>query len=119
MGVSTDAILVWGFDLGDLSEIENEKIYDTIEALDEDWEAEEKLEKKTGAKLVHHCCPNETMYIVGVTATETVVKRGYPKSIESLTVPPNAQTQLNDFAKAIGVEPKPGQWLLAVWWDGP
>ena len=118
MGQSTNAILVWGVDL-DLGELE-EEVQDRIEhLLDDGWEELERLEKKTGVALVSHCCSEEPMYILGLAATMTVARRGYPEKIVSLDLPKNAQESLTSFAEALGIVVTKkgkkwlGRWLLA------
>lgn len=118
MGQSTDAILVWGFDLGDYTDFP-EALSDRIEYLtDEGYKELEALEKSIGVELVGHCSGEHRMYIVGVSKTKTLASRGYPVVITSLKLSiVKAQAALDAFAKELGIEPKPGQWLLASDWS--
>jgi hypothetical protein len=84
MGVSTDAILVFGMQVEGESD-DSEKI-DSFLGDDEDedgdagWQRVEAAEKKTGAQIVYHCSVECTMYIIGTRAM--TARRGYPVAIE-------------------------------------
>lgn len=111
MGVSTDAKLVWGFNV--------EEGTDEAAALDEFMDAKyDALRKaeKAGGELVYHQHGDCQAYIVGLKATYTCASRGNPEEIKSLDLPPDAQAQLDAFAKALGLDPQPGKWLLASYW---
>lgn len=116
MGTSAEAILVWGFDLGDESELDSE-VYDKIQlSRDEEWSEWEALEKKTGASLIHYCVADYPCWIVGVTDTKVLAFEGSPQEIKSLEVPAGAQESLDAIARALGIEPHSGTWLLAAYW---
>lgn len=117
MGQSTDAILVWGFDLGSEDDLD-EKVHERIRYLNDDGYKElETLEKYTGAELVRHCSCDCPMYVVGVTRTKVRAYRGHPKEITSLELDvAEGQVSLKRFAEALGVEPKEGRWILASDW---
>lgn len=83
MGVSTDAILVFGMQVEGESE-DSEKIDEILEEDDNDggtsgWDRLEKAEKKTGAEVVYHCSVECTMYIIGTRAM--CANRGYPVAV--------------------------------------
>ncbi len=84
MGVSTDAILVFGMQVEDESE-DSEKIGsflgdDEDEDGDAGWQRVEAAEKKTGAEIVYHCSTECTMYIIGTRAM--TASRGYPVAVD-------------------------------------
>ena len=114
MGVSTNAILVWGFDLGtDLPD-------SVIERLDdfEKYDALVVIQNRIGASLISHCHPDEQMWIVGFTKTIMLARRGYPETIKSFTVDAvRGQAALDALAHELGIKPKPGRWLLASEWS--
>lgn len=111
MGVSTDAILVWGFMIEEDSEE-----HEALELfMDEKYSELCAAQKKfPGCELVWHCSDDYTMYIVGLK--ETKAYRGEPKRIDSLDLPEDAQDTLNSFANLLGVEPQTGKWLLCSYW---
>ena len=118
MGQSTDAILVWGFDIGDAEELPEEVAKRIDHLLDEGYDELESLQRLHGVELVQHCSGSCPHYIVGIEATKTVAWRGHPKTITSLDLPgKTCQAALDAFAQAIGVEAKPGAWLLASDWS--
>jgi len=110
MGVSTDAILCFGFEIEEDSD-EHDRCH---LLMDEKYEVLSKAESKYGGSLVHHCSDGCTLYIVGIR--ETKAWRGYPKEVTSLDVTDDERAKLADFAKAIGIEPKAPKWLLCSWW---
>ncbi len=117
MGQSTDAILVWGFDLGDREGLD-EEVQNRIEHWNDDgYDEVTALEKSTGAELVSHCSCDCPHYIIGVTKTKTRAWRGHPQEIESLDLDvAEGQAALGAFAKALGVDTKVGRWILASDW---
>jgi len=84
MGVSTDAILVFGMQIEDESE-DSGKIDEILEEDDDEggtsgYDRLSKAEKKTGAEIVLHCSAEHTMYIIGVRAMQA--NRGYPVAVD-------------------------------------
>lgn len=114
MGVSTDAKLVYGFEIE--PESDESEICDLL--MDEEYDKLEAAEK-LGGELVYHCSDEETMYIVGVDSTSVTAHRGYPKTIDPAMFsadPTMLDATLRKFAEAIGVEPKTGKWLICSYW---
>jgi hypothetical protein len=119
MGVSTDAILVFGFSCGEEGSEENEIVQALYE--DEDgWEKIVKLEKRTGAEIVEHCSIGCPMYVIGVKSQQA--RRGYPVAFD----PTKLKTTKKDLeairalCEAIGVkfDAKKCKWWLCSYWDG-
>jgi len=119
MGQSTDAILVYGVDLG-------EELPDSL-SFDEDSHDEKSNpvgyafwmgKAVDGVELVSHCSDRCPMYILAAAASETRAWRGDPKLITELKVDPAWDAALDAFADANGIElPKRPGWLLASWWS--
>lgn len=113
MGISTDAILVYGIDLGD-------EFNGALGPLLEDrWQDLDAAEKATGCTLVWHCSGECPMYILGITAVGVKARRGHPEHVTSLRVKPGAAAAIRRFAKALGI-PVAGRkpkWLLCSWWS--
>lgn len=84
MGVSTDAILVFGMQIEDESD-DSQKINDILEEDNDEggtsgYDMLLEAEKEAGAEVVWHCSGEHTMYIVGVRAMEA--SRGYPVAVD-------------------------------------
>jgi len=113
MGTVTDAKLIWGFDV-DYESRESEVLEPYGE---EKYDELEQLEEKFGCELVRHCSNRYTSYILGIASTLVVAHRGYPKAInEHLYVPEDAQSRLDEFAKALGIGRQKGKWLLLAYY---
>lgn len=106
MSVSTDAILVWGFDVGEDEEHLSEIDYDELL----------KISKKHDGELVLHCSDSHPCYIIGLAHGCLCAYRGFPKKVKSLGLPHDAQKRLDAFACALKVKPQPGKWLLCSYW---
>lgn len=127
MGVSTDAILVFGMQVEDESE-DSEKIEsflgdDEDESGDSGWQRVEKAQKKTGAEIVYHCSGEYQMYIVGVH--QMCASRGYPVAVDpeklerterELSADLKAIESLCD-AVGISFNPKKCKWWLCSNWS--
>lgn len=126
MGVSTDAILVFGMQVEADSE-DSEKIEtflgdDENEDGDAGWQRVEKAEKKTGAEIVYHCSGEYTMYIIGVHGM--TANRGYPievnlKKLERTEREVKADLKaIEDLCGCVGISfrPKKCKWWLCSNW---
>ena len=115
MGVSTDAKLVYGFEVD-----EDSDDHERCDALmDDEYSTLTAVEKRLGAELVWHCSNEFQRYIVGLTDTYVHAYRGYPVEVNPKMFErsrPLMDAELIDIAEALGVEAKPGRWLLASHW---
>jgi hypothetical protein len=109
MGVSTDAILFYGYHLGE-----------------EETEVPEQAAEVYGPDepvlVGHHCSAAYTMHYLYVQASQTRASRGYPKEITDLGYQTGWDLRLTEFAKRFGLPlpsqdgaSKPGWWLVS-WW---
>ncbi len=125
MGVSTDAILVFGMQVKDESE-DSEKI-DTILEEEEgeggiSYDRLLKAEEKTGASVVWHCSGEHTMYIVGVRVMEA--RRGYPVAVDPKKLASSEKQTKSDLAAiealcdfvGIPFHAKKCKWWLCSYW---
>lgn len=115
MGTTTDAILVYGFAVEDGSP-DHERL-DAL--LEEDLDLVERVEINDGVEVIFHCCDQATMYIVGLKVMLHRAKRGHPVDVHKHTMiihEEQADTILEKGAKALGLTPQKGRWLLASWW---
>lgn len=119
MGQSTDAILIYGYDLGGPSE--GWKLKDGVDEWDEitlPWITQEKLDDIgfeqcvadelekfgiTGITVESHCSVNSPMYVIGVNAVRAY--RGSPKIVRGTVTPAEAET-LTLAMSALGLHPK-------------
>ena len=122
MGVSTDAILVFGIDLNEngyceegehpafLEELADEDeggvwevIFEDVIAKDAglergdmDWQEWDKIigpaKETAGVDLAHHCHSDYPMYILAIAGTEMRARRGFPIGMDALPAISTEQT---------------------------
>lgn len=117
MGVSTDAIFVYGFEIDEEDDEGKERCQ---LLMDETYDVLVDAEKRLGAQLVYHCSDECTEYIVGLEKTYMKAWRGYPQTINvtkmALFNHAEMDAELRAIAEALGLEAKPGKWLLCSYW---
>lgn len=118
MGVSTDAKLIYGFEVG---EEEGDEAHERCKKLmDGDYSTLTKAEKKLGVELVYHCSDQCTEYIVGIRETYVRAWRGHPKEVPVEKFAQMSSSEMDvrlvEIAEALGLKPKPGRWLLCSYW---
>lgn len=132
MGQSTDAILIYGYDLGGPGS--GWKLKDGVDEWDEitlPWVTQEKLDEIgfeqcvadelekfgiTGVTVESHCSVDYPMYVIGVNAVRA--HRGYPKVIARATVTPAEAETLSRAMSALGLHPEqelPALILCSDW----
>ena len=131
MGTSTDAILVYGFEIG--SEDEPPEF---LEAFDGDFdeylndisglpkygesghtfEAQWAWRDSCPADMTMHCSYDYPMYILAVRGTKTTAYRGYPKEIKSLAIDEAKVSAFREWCEANGIEYQEPKWLLVSMW---
>lgn len=119
MGMSTDAILIYGYNLGGAGEWELKSGVDEYGEITLPWVTQEKLDddgfeqcvadelKKhgiTGVTVESHCSVDYPMYVIGVNAVRAY--RGYPKIITRPTVTPAEAEELSRALHVLGLEPQ-------------
>ncbi len=131
MSTSTDAILAYGYNLGDspaFAGLGGEDFPDW-------WDGDEDFDDAARRRLVQaepeakycglligfeaHCSTRAPEYLMVVTETVTVASRGNPEKITSLQVPSYADDRLAWAVETLGLDvgdQKP-QWLLAAYWE--
>lgn len=116
MGVSTDAILVYGIALKEGARDD--------EAFSTAFDSIDSYGAVGPVELVMHCCDTYTLHILARTGTELRASRGNPRVITALDAPADAAEVLERFVEehalygAIDAEVnggKPG-WLLCSDW---
>ncbi len=127
MTVSTDAYLFYGF-----------TFYDAEEGIGEPppWERREGdssnprwtdwnryCDAATVAKLKElkiqidsHCHSDYPCYFICPEETWKFASRGYPKVIENLDVPEDADARLRTACELLGIEFKQPKWIMASYW---
>lgn len=137
MSVSTNAILFYGFMLGDedgwdgpFDPEEWEEVYCIKNGLtepDEEYEDHEtefqefwrkvsKLRERAGCEIDSHCSNDFPQYYVCVTKSRTTANRGYPAEIKSLDVDPNWKIVLKEFCTVMDIEYQEPRWWLVSYW---
>jgi hypothetical protein len=126
MGVSSDGILVYGYDIGELEdslygvvpedydddfrEWVEDKLLESVGFTEQDWEAEgyfdrkREAENRLGVEVVVHCSYEYPMYILGIKGTITRAWRGSPQLIANLDVHTEWGGTLRDAALLLGIE---------------
>ena len=117
MGVSTDAILVYGIPLAE----------DSVPEFDEDEGRKEEGpawiswsgNSEGDIGLVHHCSDSCTMYVLSIASTERTAWRGHPQEIKpaELVSDPLWAGKLVAYAEKwkLQLDGAPGWWLVS-WW---
>lgn len=117
MGVSTDAILVYGIPLeeGAIRRHHEGEDPETGPA----WMAYSG-DVEDGVQIVTHCSGDYPMHIVALEGSEIHAHRGYPKRVDRmLAVSTNDDVKLRAFVAKHGLTTEKGAepgWWLASWW---
>lgn len=134
MGVSTNAILAFGINLG-------EDLPDAFTADEgESFDFEEWLQKRFGMEwtadrpddywdkfneakdafpidLIPHCSGDYPEYFLAVRGTDTTARRGYPEVIAELpAIEPEDMIALRAFCDELGIEWQEPKWHLFSMW---
>lgn len=139
MGISTDAILAYGYDLGDDIEIEHEedeskgevlerRLLERLVGFTDVWTKEDKTyfereraaKKEMGLEIIYHCSEDYPMYFLASRGSEIRANRGYPVKINPLDINDNHDhwnAKLKEGMEALDIEPKdePGYHLFSMW----
>lgn len=118
MGVSTDAILVFGISLPEGSD--GEQIINCVMENEENWQRLEKLQRKIGAEVVEHCSSGYPMYMIGVKLKKAW--RGQPVAIDlaKLKATQKDVKAIRALCAALEVpfDAKKCKWWLCSHWSG-
>ena len=124
MGISSDAILAYGYDLGEDFYTEDkvegydvvyhltDKLLASFVGFTDEWTVEDttfwkrkgEAQKLLGLEVITHCSYDYPMYFLATTSTWA--SRGSPERIESLEVNPMWDDRLATALKVLGIEPK-------------
>lgn len=137
MGVSTDAILAYGFDLGDDNDIgiEIDEERGTIDTLNDIlleknglyerwapklegyWERRDKALATLGVEIVLHCSYDYPMVFIAAKGSVTNASRGYPQIITSFGIDPEWDSKLYKALSDLGiiVDSPPAWQLFSMW----
>lgn len=115
MGLSTDAILFYGFSLEEDEQYEYEGEFDERDhdcylgrLCDEMWN-----KPIHGCVLGTHCSCEYPIYYVAIQGTQTVAWRGYPKELgQSLVAEVGWKAKIKKFCKETGIKYRKPQWIL-------
>lgn len=115
MGVSTDAYLVFGIDLGAEEDWEDAGHLVALTAAHDDCE----MEDETRVELVDHCHHEYRMWILAVKGTLVRAYRGSPKTIdpEKLKITPAQIEGLCEFCREHAIDWKEPKWVLCSMWS--
>lgn len=138
MGQSTDALIAFGFDLGE--DIEDFDVFTSDDedlGIDEIFDAhigvvpykepgwvshdeDEKIRAAAPAELIRHCSGDYPMYFLAVPGTKKLARRGYPEAIDPghMEVPAEKVSAFLEWCTKHGIEvPEEGpHWHLFSDW---
>ena len=133
MGVSTDAIVAFGFNLGE-EWPDGLKINDDDEDSTDfedwiaehlglgDWQAEGYWERKREAvaafpvDIITHCSYDYPEYFIAVRGTEQRARRGYPEKLEVPEVGRAKIEAMREFCEKHGIEWEEPSWHIFSLW---
>lgn len=135
MSVSTDAVFAYGYDLGELVELDwfgedddfIEKAHQRLleaHGFTETWKEHRDgyyrrrtaAEQDMGVEILSHCSVDYPQYLLAAYGTATTASRGNPRVITRLDPPPGAQQKLSWALGVLQLEPpqdKPAWWLAS------
>lgn len=127
MGFSSDGLLVYGIDFGDLHPITTkftatgEVDYDCGDEDEDDdayFDFDDFVVEKFGGPinigLVMHCSYEAPMYILGIKSSFSFASRGYPERLGSQVVAdPTWRETLKGFCDRFDIPFSEPEWLLA------
>lgn len=123
MGISSDGILFFGFDIGeevpwiedDCEDYEDWILWKLGCNEDADFDERGSFFKEAGCRIGLHCSYDYPMYYVYLIDKNIYSSRGYPERItdEFLTVDPEDIEKLKTFCKTLGIEWQEPCWFLA------
>lgn len=144
MGISTDGLLIFGFDLGEefpkgiygseeeYEDCEDHNLEDVIAdkaglKYREDFTDEEAkvyfakkrdLEATCPISIEYHCSYECPMYIIAIRGAKFSAHRGYPLELDQslLTVSPEKIAAAKAWCESNGIEWQEPKWLLASLW---
>lgn len=145
MGQSTDALLMYGFEIGDSEDgpmfwedepdEDDAPEWETFVAAklgvphpgdySEDklpefqvyWEAKRQVIAELGVEIERHCSGDYPIYVLTVKDSVSRAWRGDAKTFDVLPIAePDWDQQLRSFCELVGIEPKKPTWLLASYW---
>lgn len=131
MSTSTDAILAYGYDLGDSPAFTGIADADFPDW----WDGEEDFERAVihrlleadppakyaglGVGIETHCSASAPMYLLVASSTVTVASRGTAETVEPLDVSGWAKDRLAWAVDTLGLDlaGQEPRWLLASYWN--
>lgn len=127
MGVSNDAIIAYGLDLGeeipeglqalyDQHEVDGfEELIDALTGIaKEDWVTRFRARDNFPVELIGHCSYDYPMYFLAIRGTQKRASRGCPEpvSIDHFKISNEQIIAFNRFCVDIGVDPAEAYWQI-------
>jgi hypothetical protein len=133
MGQSTNAILAFGFDLGEFEDLPqslqiameedgdfewDKFLYEDygIEPID-DYVKQEAALKQVPIEVIYHCSNSYPMYFLSVRGTKQTALRGYPKAVTKMLTVPDAHQALRDFCTKHSITYQEPAWHIFSYWS--
>lgn len=106
MGVSTDAVMFYGYAWKD----EDEGHFPSYEEEDDSIE---------GVSWGRHCCIEAPMAFLSISKSQVTAWRGSPRAITDMSTPIGWRDQLDRELERLGIDPPSGEnqpgWWIASW----
>lgn len=127
MGVSTNAILAFGFDLGeelpDAFTADEDEYFDWWEWIckhlgieDEDYAVRQAAIKAFPMDMITYCSNEYPMYFIAVSGTKQTTRRGDVDEVEFTSVSADEIQALREFCDKTGIEWQEPRWRLMSYW---
>lgn len=125
MGIDSDGILAYGYDLGELYDLDTPEEYEgdktqyiedlllkELAGFTDKWskgdetffDRKREAEKQIGVEIILHCSYDYPMYILAAKGSETRAWRGSPKVIKSLVAYQEWDDNLNKAKAVLGID---------------
>lgn len=137
MGVSTDALMAFGFDLGE--ELPESFIYDEEEGFEADefllrdygtgfpewqpdgpsdyWKKREEALSKIPVDIITHCSGEYPMYFLAIRGTEHQARRGYPSEAVQREIMSTEIDAMRAFCEKHAIEWQEPRWHIFSMWN--
>jgi len=137
MGQSTDALMAFGFDLGE--EMPESFTYDEDDGFEADefllrdydvtipewtpgigqdyWRKKDELIAGLPVEIITHCSGEYPMYFLAVRGTEHQARRGYPEKAPQRAIEQSEIDALRAFCEKHGIEWQEPSWHIFSMWN--
>jgi hypothetical protein len=130
MGGSTDAIIAFGFDLGEelpeslMTDADDGESFDWWNWLDiylglgeeENYNVRSNARKSFPVEFITHCSYDYPMYFLAARGTKQVATRGHPTEVKMAEETPEQIQAMRDFCSKFGIQWREPSWQIFSLW---